>query len=118
MLPAAASIPSPRFPLIRGPTTGDPILPAIKALITRVIIEPLLGRRRTMLSKSRFVIVAIATFTGIASPALAANARTAHKGYVGEGALRVFAKVQVNPNDPTLTGGGSIGYNSNLAKNY
>jgi len=63
-----------------------------------------------MLAKSRIVAIAIAAMMGIASP-VAAHA-SAHRIHVRERGIFAFARSPLDANDPLLTGGGSIGYNT------
>jgi hypothetical protein len=67
-------------------------------------------RRITMLAKSRIVAITIAAIMGFASP-VAAHA-PAHRTHLRERGIFALARSPLDANDPLVTGGGSIGYNT------
>ena len=67
---------------------------------------------------SKTVLAVIAATVVAASPAFA-QSRTAHQTHVRDYGIYNYAPASpVDQNDPALTGGGSVGYNSHLNKNY
>jgi hypothetical protein len=90
--------------------TMFPVLATLVPERAREDTEWLLIRRTTMLAKSRIAVFAIAAMMGVGSPVVAHA--PAHRTHVGESRIFAFARSPLDANDPVLTGGGSIGYNS------
>jgi hypothetical protein len=64
-------------------------------------------------------VMVVVTTVVAASPALAAQYRTGHPAHVRDYGIYNYAPVSPpDANSPALTGGGSIGYNNHLNKNY
>lgn len=70
-----------------------------------------------MIKTSKLLLIAAIAAAAIASPAFAHSRHNGREAYAMVPVVDAPGAATWRPTDPTLSGGGSIGYNENLLKN-